>query len=238
VSTPATNNRKSKIENRAAVPWAAVFDWDGVIVDSSRAHAESWVRLAREESRSLPPDHFRRGFGMKNEVIIPKLLAWATDPQDIRRLSLRKEALYREIIREQGIESLPGARPFLESLRTSGVPCAVGSSTHRVNITTALEVLGLTGFFRAIVSAEDVHHGKPDPEVFLVAARKLDTPPGRCVVFEDAHAGIDAARNAGMKVVAVATTNKAAALGHADRVVHRLDELTLGDLQQLVGATG
>jgi HAD superfamily hydrolase (TIGR01509 family) len=208
-------------------PWAALFDWDGVIIDSSRQHEESWERLATEEHRALPPGHFQRGFGMKNERIIPELIQWTTDPAEIRRLSLRKETLYREIIRERGIQALPGVQPWLAALHVAGIPCVIGSSTHRENITTTLAVLGFAKYFRAIVSAEDVHQGKPDPEVFLMAAGKAGTAPARCVVFEDAHVGIEAARRAGMKVVGVATTHPATALDGADCVIHRLDELTV-----------
>ena len=211
-------------------PWAALFDWDGVIIDSSRHHEESWDRLAAEERRPLPPGHFQRSFGMKNERIIPELLHWTADPAEIRRLSLRKEALYREIIRARGIAALPGVAPWLAALRAAGIPCVIGSSTHRENITTTLDVLGFRDCFGAIVAAEDVHHGKPDPAVFLQAARQAGTPPARCVVFEDAQVGIEAGRRAGMKVVGVATTHPAAALTGADRVVHRLDELTVAGL--------
>ncbi len=211
-------------------PWAALFDWDGVIVDSSRPHEKSWERLAAEEHRALPPDHFKRSFGMKNEQIIPELLGWTRDPQEVRRLSLRKEALYREIIREEGIAPLPGVRPWLEALRAAAVPCAIASSTHRENIVCTLGVIGFEKYFTVIVSSEDVRHGKPDPEVFLLAAQKMNIPPPRCVVFEDAHVGIEAARRAGMKVVGVATTHPSDTLVGADRIVHRLDELTVAEL--------
>ena len=214
-----------------ANPWAAIFDWDGVIVDSSRAHEESWERLAAEEQRTLPARHFQRSFGMKNEKIIPELLRWTTDPREIRRLSLRKEALYREIIAEVGIAPLPGIRAFLDRLRRAAVPCAIASSTHRQNITATLDALGLAGRFAAIVSAEDVIHGKPDPEIFLLAAKTIGAAPARCVVFEDAHVGIQAARAAGMKVVGVATTHPANTLQDADRVVKRLDRLSLQELK-------
>jgi HAD superfamily hydrolase (TIGR01509 family) len=212
--------------------WAALFDWDGVIIDSSRHHEESWERLATEERRSLPAGHFQRGFGMKNERIIPELIRWTTDPTEIRRLSLRKEELYRQIIRERGITALPGVQPWLAALHLAGIPSVIGSSTHRENITTTLGVLGFGHYFRAIVSAEDVHHGKPDPEVFLLAAGKAGSPPARCVVFEDAHVGIEAGHRAGMKVVGVATTHPASALTGADRIVHRLDELTVAALTE------
>lgn len=211
--------------------WGAVFDWDGVIIDSSRHHEESWIRLAAEASgRVLPEGHFKKGFGRKNEWIIPHLLGWSEDPEEIHRLSLRKEALYREIVAEWGIAPLPGVREWLERLHTAGVPCVVGSSTHRMNIESTLERMSLRHHFQEIVTAEDVAHGKPDPEVFLKAAAKIGVIPGRCVVFEDAYVGMEAARRAGMKLVAVATTHPAAELQAADRVVHRLDELQPGDL--------
>jgi beta-phosphoglucomutase family hydrolase len=214
--------------------WAALFDWDGVVIDSSRAHELSWEALAREEGRTLPPDHFRRGFGMRNSQIIPELLGWTREAAEIQRLSDRKEALYREIIREQGIELLPGVREFLTMLRAAGVPCVVGSSTDRLNITTILGVMGLEGMFQGIVCSEDVRQGKPHPEVFLKAAARAGQPPERCVVFEDALVGIAAARAAGAKVVGVATTHRPEEIAHADRVVKRLDELSLEALEALV----
>lgn len=219
----------------------AIFDWDGVVIDSSRHHEESWNRLAREESRQLPAGHFLKGFGMKNEAIIPGILGWTKDESEIRRLSLRKEVLYREIIREWGIEPLPGVRPFLESLAAAGIPRVIGSSTHRLNITTSLELLGMAGFFTRnepcdlIVSAEDVKHGKPDPEVFLLAAGRIGVKPSRCVVFEDAPMGIEAALAGGMQAIGVASTHGAGVLAKAHRVVSRLDELSATDLEPLFG---
>ena len=208
-----------------AADWGALFDWDGVIIDSSSHHEESWERLAREEARTLPPDHFKIGFGRKNEFIIPSLLGWTRDPAEIRRLSLRKEALYRAVVAERGLSALPGVRTWLERLRDAGVPCAIGSSTHRANIDLSLGLIGLAEFFTGIVTAEDVSHGKPDPEVFLTAAARISRPPERCVVFEDAHVGIAAARAGGMRVVGVATTHPASDLITTDLAVHRLDEL-------------
>ncbi len=207
--------------------WGAIFDWDGVIIDSSKAHEESWERLALETGHTLPPDHFIKGFGRKNDFIIPELLGWTRDPQEITRLSLRKEELYRDVVRDRGQTALPGVRVWLERLKAGGVPCVVGSSTHRANIELILDLVGLREFFAAIVSAEDVSHGKPDPEVFLKAAGKIGRLPERCVVFEDAHVGIAAARAAGMKVVGVATTHPVEELSETDRAVRRLDELTV-----------
>ena len=212
-----------------------LFDWDGVIIDSSRQHEASWERLAREEGRVLPEGHFKTGFGKKNEWIIPQLLNWASEPAEVRRLSLRKEAAYREIVVESGLNALPGVRVFLERLRDAGVPSCIGSSTHRENITTIVGVLGFEGLFGGMVTSEDVAHGKPHPDVFLKAAAKTGVAPERCVVFEDALAGIEAGHAGGMKVVGVATTHPATELtGKVHRVVHRLDELTVADLRALV----
>lgn len=213
----------------------ALFDWDGVIIDSARQHERSWELLAGEERLPLPADHFKRGFGMKNERIIPGFLGWAGDAAEVHRLSLRKEALYRDLVAREGVEPLPGVLEFLDRLKQAGVPCAVGSSTHRENIELIIRIAGIDGFFRTIVAAEDVSHGKPDPEVFLKGAGRIGVPPGRCVVFEDALAGLQAARAGGMRAVGVATTHAAEGMeGLADRVVRRLDELDVAALVSLV----
>ena len=206
--------------------WAAIFDWDGVIVDSSRQHAESWERLAKRTGHPLPTGHFERSFGMTSKRIFAEILKW---PGNVAEYAWLKEQLYRDIVAETGIEPLPGVREFLERLRGAGIPCAIGSSTPHENIDCVIKRVGLGHYFRAIVAGEDVTHGKPDPEVFLLCAQKLGFKPGHCVVFEDAHVGIDAARAAGMRVIAVATTHPAESLRDADRVVRRLDELSVDD---------
>jgi HAD superfamily hydrolase (TIGR01509 family) len=214
--------------------FAVLLDWDGVIIDSSQQHEESWERLAAEQNKPLPPDHFKQGFGKKNEWIIPNLLRWTSEPAEVHRLSLRKEALYRDIVRERGLNALPGVREFLEMLREAEVPTCIGSSTHRENILAVIGVLGFEGLFGNMVTSEDVTLGKPNPAVFLKAASKVARLPERCIVFEDAFAGIDAAHAAGMKVVGVATTHspeKLETITH--RVVLRLDELSVADLQAL-----
>ncbi len=208
----------------------AIFDWDGVIINSAAQHEVSWNRLAKECGKTLPENHFKRGFGMKNEVIIPELLGWTTVPVEIRILSLRKEAIYREVVREQGMTALPGVEPWLRALRDEAIPCVIASSTHRENITTTLEVLGLEEFFSAIVAGEDVKRGKPDPEVFVTAARQIGVEPVDAIVFEDALVGITAARAAGMRVAAVASTEPKEKLSHADWVVDRMDELSIPQL--------
>lgn len=213
--------------SQATPPFGAIFDWDGVIIDSGKLHEQSWHQLAAELGKTIAPGSFLRGFGMKSAWIIEKIHQWSEEPQEIARLTERKEALYREIVSQSDIAPLPGVPEWLKRLAAAHVPCAVASSTHLQNIEVVLTRIGLENAFDTIVSAADVVHGKPNPEVFLKAAERLGLAANRCVVFEDAHVGIEAAHAAGMKVVAVATTHPPEELTAADLVVRRLDELTV-----------
>lgn len=214
-----------------------IFDWDGVIIDSHAQHEESWQLLFHELGKPMPEGFFKRTFGMRNQQIIP---AWfdfvnAEDHVEIARLGDRKEELYRDILRRDGIEPLPGVLPLLRELKAAGVPASVGSSTPRLNIETIMAMTGLGPFFQAITSAEDVTVGKPDPQVFLKAAEKIQREPSHCVVFEDAHVGIEAGKRAGMKVVAVATTHPMASLHGADVALPDLQGATVASLLRAVG---
>jgi beta-phosphoglucomutase family hydrolase len=204
---------------------AVIFDWDGVVVDSSRHHERSWEVIAGRHGLPLPPDHFKRGFGKKNNIIIPDL-GWATDPAGVEALAREKEEIYRSLVRAEGIEPLPGIRELLDSLTAAGLPCAIGSSTERANLDALLDLMDLRRRFSAIVSGEEVEHGKPDPAIFLLAAERLGTAPADCAVIEDAHVGIEAARRAGMRVAAVATTHPVDELGAADRSFATTADLT------------
>ena len=204
---------------------AVVFDWDGVVVDSSAHHERSWEILATRRGLPLPADHFKRGFGKKNNVIIPDL-GWATAPGDVDALAHEKEEIYRSLVREKGIVPLSGVRELLTALRSKDIPCAIASSTERANLDLPLDLMAMREFFDVIVSGEEVVHGKPDPAVFLLAAERLGIAPADCVVIEDALVGIEAAKRAGMPVLAVATTNPLRALGSADAAVESLLQVT------------
>lgn len=217
-------------------PIGAIFDWDGVVIDSHDQHEQAWFRLARELGKPFSSELFLKTFGMRNETILPEFIKWAEpgNHERIRELGDRKEILYREVLRQSGIEPLPGVVDLLQQLLDAGVPAAVGSSTSRENIDTIIEIAGLEGYFTAISAAEDVTRGKPEPDVFLTAARKIARDPARCVVFEDAHVGIEAGRRAGMKVVGVATTHPIDSLGEADLAVESLAGFGLAQVRALL----
>ncbi|NBS88311.1 MAG: HAD family phosphatase, partial [Verrucomicrobia bacterium] len=207
--------------------WSAIFDWDGVILDSSRHHEESWERLAKEEGRILPEGHFLKGFGRRNVEIMRDMLRWSEDLAEIQRLSLRKEELYREVVKDWGIESLPGVREWLERLKKEGIACGIGSSTEEKNVRLGLGLLGLGDFFQTAVTAEHVKRGKPAPDVFLEVARRLDANPAQCVVFEDAPAGVEAGRAAGVPDLVTQNLSRG-----RDQYRNMLDGLMSGNSEQ------
>ena len=213
-----------------------IFDWDGIVIDSHDQHERAWAVLADELGQPLSDGFFKQTFGMRNQQIIPGFTDWAGpgELERIEELGERKEVIYRELVRRDGIEPLPGVRELLDALDRAGVPRGVGSSTPRANIEMILDVVGLEGRFDAITAAEDVRCGKPDPEVFLLCAVAIGCAPERCVVFEDAHAGIEAALSGGMQAVAVTTTHPASTFAAAHLVVASLGEVDVAFLSRLV----
>ncbi len=201
----------------------AIFDHDGVLVDSLAFHQHAWQVLGQRTGLPLTPEFIHETFGMTNPSIFRKLLGDAIAEEEIWRYSDLKEVCYREIAREQ-ITLLDGVRDLLDGLTRAGVRLAIGSSGVRPNLDLTVEVCGLDGRFAAIASLEDIERGKPDPQVFLVAAAKAGAHPRHAVVFEDAPVGIQAAKAAGMHAVGLTTTHPAQALwdAGADEVVERL----------------
>ncbi len=216
-----------------------IFDWDGVIIDSHAQHEESWNLLFKELRRPMPEGFFKATFGMRNQQIIPMCFDFvkADDLQAIADLGNRKEVLYRGILRRDGISPLPGVETLLKELKALGIPTVVGSSTPRLNIETIMAMTGLGEFFQSIVSAEDVTMGKPDPQVFLKAAEKINRTPAQCIVFEDAHVGIEAGKRAGMKVVAVATTHPLESLHEADAAFVNLEGMTVEQVLRAISVS-
>ncbi len=213
----------------------AIFDWDGVVVDSGRLHVDSWAQLAKEEGHPVPNVPGLGGLGMKNEKVIAELLQWTQDAGEIQRLMRRKELLFRERISSGGIDAIPGVVPYLHQLKAAGIPAAVGSSAPRANVVACIEKLGLHDLFAASVTAEDVSHGKPDPEVFLKCAAALGLPPGDCVVFEDAPAGVEAARAGGIRVIGVLSNRTLEQLPGAVRYIHSFAEISPATLREVLG---
>lgn len=183
-----------------------IFDWDGVVINSASLHEKSWEMLAIELGLSLPSDHFVLGFGKRNEIIIPQILKWTQNRDEISLWGRRKEELYRDLGKAEGIPILDGVRTLLQSLAREEIPCVIGTSTEKNNLSLAFDQLKIGQFFSGSVCSEDVTRGKPDPEVFLKAAQIINHSPENCVVLEDSTHGIEAAISGGMKALGLSTT--------------------------------
>jgi beta-phosphoglucomutase len=219
--------------------YAAIFDMDGVLVDTYHAHYQSWLAMAEPEGLSFTEAEFAPTFGRTSREIIAYF--WGdgrySDAQ-IAALDERKEAALRRII-EADFPAMPGARRLLEELHDAGFALAVGSSGPPENVDLVLERLGARRLFQAVVTGMDVDRGKPDPQVFLIAAERLGVPPERCAVIEDAPAGVAAANAAGMVSVGLVSTGRTAeSLAAAHLVVGSLAELSPGVLRRLIGCRG
>jgi beta-phosphoglucomutase len=217
---------------------AAIWDVDGTLVDTAELHYRAWVELATAIQLPFTREDFTATFGRRNPEIIRTLFNPNADDALVTDLGDRKEHIYRSAARRAGVSLLPGVRELLDGFTALGWKQAVGSSAPRENLDLILQLTGTRHYFDAIVSAEDTTRGKPDPQVFQIAAMKARTPPERCVVLEDAVAGVEAAKAAGMKCVAVRFVGhhpaEALRAAGADRVVDCLTEITAGDVCRLI----
>ena len=205
---------------------AVIFDMDGVLVDSYRAHFEAWQRLGSELGRPITEAMFIPTFGRRNPEIFRMLWGDAFSEAEADRWGEWKEQAYRQIITER-FPAMDGAPELLDALKAAGFALAVGSSGPPENVEAAIRGLGRPDIFDAFVSRDDVTHGKPHPEVFLKAAEKLRVPPRQCAVVEDALAGLEAARAGRMTPIALVGTFKRAELEPlAALVVDSLRELS------------
>ena len=201
---------------------AVLWDMDGTLIDSEEFHWIAWRDTMQKEGIPITFQQFLTTFGQRNDAIIPQWLGTAATPERIKGIAAAKERLYRDLVRKHGMRPLPGVATWLDRLQEGGWLQAIASSAPWKNIDVILDALSATHLFQAIVSAEDVHHGKPDPEVFQVAAARLGVPPVSAIVVEDAVAGVEAAHRAGMHSIGVSRQGKH--LG-ADIVVRSLEQL-------------
>jgi beta-phosphoglucomutase len=183
-------------------PRAVLWDLDGTLVDSEQYHWIAWRDAMAAEGVALTHQQFLETFGLRNDAVVPQWIPGAST-EHIQRIANAKEQLYRRLIRSGCLAPLPGAVEWTQRLANEGWRQAIASSSPRENIDAVLAVIGLASVFQAVVSAEDVTLGKPDPQVFLAAAARLGSAPAQSIVVEDAAAGVEAARRAGMPSIGV-----------------------------------
>lgn len=200
---------------------AVLWDMDGTLIDSEQYHWISWRDALRAEGITITHDQFLSTFGQRNDSIITQWLG-APSPPLIEKIGVAKEEIYRKLVREGGIEPLPGVAKWVRQLHEEGWLQAIATAAPHKNVEVVLDALSATHRFQAIVSAEDVQRGKPDPEVYLKAAARVGVPPARCIVVEDAVAGVQGALSAGMHSIGVSRNGKHLP---ADLVVQSLNQL-------------
>ncbi|HET8775516.1 MAG TPA: HAD family phosphatase [Thermoanaerobaculia bacterium] len=184
---------------------AAIFDFDETIIDLEPQHTAAHAALCRDQGCDYQdmPESFRRGSGRRIIDDIREMRAhfgWSAPEEE---LFARRQEHFDRICREADLQAMDGVRELIGQLRATGVPLAIASSAVKSSIEEILERLRLRDAFTLIVDGSEVRHGKPDPEAYQLTARKLGVAPERCLVFEDSHVGVVAAKRAGMFCVAV-----------------------------------
>lgn len=215
---------------------AFIFDMDGTIIDNMGVHIQTWLELLSGMDIHITAEEFlRRCNGRTNGEIMRMLIDENMTDGQVQVLADRKEAHYRELYRPQ-IKAVTGFHELVQQAKQMGIKLAVATSAPRDNVDFVLDSLAIRGEFDAVVDAEGIEKSKPNPEIFFKAAQRLGVTPDECVVFEDSYAGLEAARRAGMTVIALATTHDAqdfANLTYLDRIVGDFSEISA---EEIVGA--
>jgi beta-phosphoglucomutase len=210
---------------------AVLWDLDGTLVDSEEFHWQSWEHALERDGVRVTYEQFKSTFGQRNDRILRRWLGAESSDERITRIAEAKEAEYRRLAEVHGLTPLPGAAEWLVRLQADGWRQAIASSAPRQNVEVMLRALHIERYFDAIVASEDVTRGKPDPQVFLAAAARLSVTPPHCIVVEDAAAGVEAAKRAGMRCIGVSRTSTL----EADLFIRSLEDLPDDGFERLMG---
>jgi len=213
---------------------AVIWDMDGVMLDSRLIHFKAFRAIFKKHEIKVYKERLQRCFGMTNQQVIKFMVDQPISKELTDRIGREKDVLFQSIIRDQAV-FLPGVKKWMEAFKQNGIRQALASSGSQGNINAILTALTAETYFDEIVSGDGLP-GKPDPFVFLKAADRLGKLPVNCLVIEDAVVGVQAAKTAGMKCIAVTTYNPAEKLTDADVVLGNLAELTTGHVQMLFSA--
>jgi HAD superfamily hydrolase (TIGR01509 family) len=227
------------MKSDSRLPSALIFDMDGVLVDSNPFHVQKWIEFLHE--RGIPykaEDLPKQILGSRNDTAFRCFFGRDLPEGEIEKLSDDLEARFRVAFRPHA-QPLLGLKTLMDECRAEGIPLAVASSAMTKNVDFVVDTLKLRSYFALIVTGDDVSRPKPDPEIYIKAAERLRLAPAECVAFEDSFVGIESAKRASMKCVAIASTFPAEDLRRqtqADLVVKNFEELSLARLRELLGS--
>jgi beta-phosphoglucomutase len=214
------------------INFGVLWDMDGVLIDTGELHFQSWVETLNQYGFNCDREFFVETFGMNNTSIITRIFGHKPNEKLLAEIADKKEEFFRQAVRGHA-QPMPGVIDWLDQLKKWGFRQAVASSAPITNVTTVIDELKLASYFDVMASGANMP-GKPNPAIFLETAQKLKVEPVHCVVVEDAIAGVQAAKTAGMKCVAVLTTNPPSVLQDADVITERLDQLSVDVVRQLL----
>jgi len=203
---------------------AVIFDMDGTLIESTNADFLAWQKVFLDYGKNLTFNDYSPLLGKRSVAVVKDLLKITTEEDQANALS-NKSKYFFEIIEQQGLKTVPFATEFLQHLKTLHIPIALATSSRREKTRGVLQKVEMLSYFDVLVTAEDVIKGKPFPDVFLKAASLLEIPAEHCLVFEDAVSGITAAKNAGMKCVAISSNSDSQLLEKADMVIENFGNL-------------
>ena len=202
---------------------AVIFDLDGTLLDNNSFHRKTWEAYLKKMGKLISEEEFNAHLnGRTNKDAVEYIYGRKMSEEESTKYTLEKEALYREIYKPF-IKPVSGLINFLEILNQKNIPMAIATSGIQPNIDFMFENIPIKKYFKVVVNSSHITHGKPHPEIYLKVASLLDVSPKNCLVFEDAVVGINSAKSAGMKVIAVATTQTKEELSIADMIVDDFD---------------
>ena len=210
---------------------AVLWDLDSTLIDSMPYHWEAWNDILGPLCYHFDVESFKPTIGLRNEEIVRDFLKLDRPPAEIEAIVNTKEERYRPIMLARGLDLLPGVETWLAQLALAGWKQAIVTSAPRLNVEAVLQATYLKTLIQTIVCGEDVERGKPDPQPFLFAVSRLGVQPECCIVVEDAPAGLEAARRAGMKAIGVLTTHVTL---EADVVVKSLADLATHTFERIL----
>lgn len=221
------NEKKEPIGNIYSK--AVIFDMDGTLVDSTKVDFLAWQKLFSLYNKELSFRNYIPLLGIKSAQVIKDFLPVKND-EEVQFALTKKLVFFHEIISENGISPVPFADVFLKQIKQFNIPVALATSSRRAKMEMVMAKLNLLSFFDAVVTGGDVKNGKPSPDIFLIAAEKLDVFPEDCIVFEDAANGVKAAKNASMKCVALASHQTIDSLQEADLIIDTFENLSFANV--------
>lgn len=229
---PSDHLNKSASSGASKTNWAVIFDMDGTLVATTEADFLAWQKLFLHYGKQLTFEDYFPLLGRKSADVVKLGLGLSGKPAE--EAMAKKMQLFEDIVAERGIETLPDVRKLLEQLQKAGVPMALATSSRKKKMELVMQTAALESFFTVFVTGEEVDKGKPDPQIFQMAAARLHMPAERCVVVEDTVSGVRAAKAAGMACVAISSTHERDELTEADLLIDHFTSLHPEDLHHLI----